>query len=174
MNKKGIIIFIIGVIIVFFFVFRIISSAFPNPESIKLNKKEALEFITEIEKNGKIFELDDCKRYSKRFNGISIKMNEKGNDEVCGTYFEDVLENQKISKKEFEKFRLYLEKSKLRSYYRTENYSVFIVDGFLDSVWGFLYNHSTKELGNEYFNAGTYKWKKVKNLGDNWYRIGGT
>ncbi len=100
-------------------------------------------------------------------------MNEKVKDDENknGIYYKLVLKEQKIAEKDFEKFRLYLEKSELRSYYRTKDYSIFIVDGFLDNSWVFLYNHTERELGDEYFDAGNYSIKRTKNLGDNWHRI---
>ena len=148
--------------------------AIPEPHSVELNKTSASEFITKVESYEKLFEFDDCQRYTKRINGISVRMNEKESDDEYGTYYKFVLEDQNIDEEVFENFRNYLEKSKLRTYLRYEDYSLFIVDGFLDNSWGYLYLHSDQKLGDNYFKIDNYMIKVVEDLEDNWYRIAGT
>jgi len=101
-------------------------------------------------------------------------MNEKETDDEYGTYYKLILQDQSIDEKVFENFRKYLEESKLRSYQKIDDYSIFVVDGFLDNIWGYLYLHSERKLGTEYFNVDHYTIKVVEDLGNNWYRITGS
>ncbi len=179
-SRKGKIIgIIIGIGILIIFAIKILpglmfAAAIPEPHSIKLNKATATKFIADLESYEKIFELDDCQRYTKRINGLSVRMSEKENDDEYGTHYKLILQNQSIDEQVFEKFRKYLDESELRSYLRIEDYSLFVVDGFLDNIWGYLYLHSDRELGTEYFNIDHYTIKVVEDLGDNWYRIAGS
>ena len=74
----------------------------------------------------------------------------------------------------FESFRNYLDESELRSYQKIDDYSIFVVDGFLDSIWGYLYLHSDRNLGTDYFKVDDYSVRVIEDLGDNWYRIAGS
>lgn len=179
MRKGKIIGIIIGLTLLIIFVFKILpglmfASTIPEPHGVDLNKVTATNFLADLESYGKIFELDDCKRYTKRINGISVRMNEEETDDEYGTYYKLVLKDQNIDEEIFEKFRKYLDESELRSYQKVDDYSLFVVDGFLDNIWGYLYLHSDSELGNEYFNVKNYTIKVIEDLGDNWYRIAGS
>jgi hypothetical protein len=178
--RKGKIIgMIIVLILLMFFAITILpslmlASAIPEPHSVDLNKVEASKFIADLENYEKIFELDDCKRFTKRINGISVRMNEDESDDEYGTYYKLILQDQSIDEEVFESFRKYLDESKLRSYQKIEDYSIFVVDGFLDNLWGYLYLHSDRKIGTEYFNVDHYSIKVIEDLGDNWYRIAGS
>jgi hypothetical protein len=178
-RKRKIIGIIIGLALLIIFAVKVLpglmfASAIPEPHSIDLNKVTASKFIADLENYEKIFELDDCQRYTKRINGISVRMNEKETDDEYGTYYKLILKDQSIDEKKFENFRKYLEESGLRSYQKIDDYSIFVVDGFLDNIWGYLYLHSDRNLGTEYFKVDDYTIKVVEDLGDNWYRIGGS
>lgn len=149
-------------------------SGIPEPHSIPLDKEKATKLVMDFDEFGKIYELDDCQRHSKSINGIAIRLNQEESESEYGNYFKEVLENQEISESDFESFRKALEETKLRYYIRTDKYSVFIVDGFLDGVWGYLYSHNNEEVGEDYFNADIYTIRAIENLGDNWYRIAGS
>ena len=149
-------------------------SRIPEPHSIPLDKEVATKLVMELDKFGTIYELDDCQRHHKSINGIPIRINPKENKEEYGSYFKDVLKEQKINELDFEKFRKALEQTKLRSYIRTENCSVFIVDGFIDGVWGYLYSHDTSKVEKDYFYVDGYTLRTIENMGDNWYRIAGS
>ncbi len=149
-------------------------SAIPEPHSIPLNKEVANKLVEDFEEYRKIYELDDCQRYSKSINGIAIRMKAEESETEYGKYFKEVLKEQEISESDFERFRKALEESKLRYYIRTDKYSVFIVDGFLDNVWGYLYSHINGEVEEDYFNADIYSIKAIEDLGGNWYRIAGS
>lgn len=154
--------------------FLFYSLAFDDPYEVELDKIYATNLIQEFENYKKINEMDDCKRNIKSLNGIQIRMNKIPLDREIGRYYKDVLKEQKIDELDFERFRKKLEKSKLRSYYRTEKYSIFIVDGFLDSVWGYLYSHSHTENEIDNLRANNYTIRSTENLGDGWFRIGGS
>ena len=177
--RKGKIIAIItGLILLLLFTIKILpglmfTSGIPEPHSIDLDKATATKFVADLETYGKLFELDDCRRYTKRINGISIRMDEEETDDEYGTYYKLVLKDQNIDEEVFESFRKYLEVSKLRNYQKIEDYSLFVVDGFLDNIWGYLYLHSDRKLGTGYFNVGHHTINVIEDLGDNWYRIAG-
>lgn len=175
-HKSKNILLIFGISALLIFIIKLLpaimfASAFAEPHSIDLNKEGTSQFISDIENYGKIFEMDDCKRYTKRINGISVRMDKKENDNEYGVNYKLILNEQNIDEEVFENFRKYLEDSKLRSHLRHKDYSLFIVDGFLDTIWGYLYTDSNKDLGDEYFVIDHYYLRVIKDLGDNWYRI---
>jgi len=173
-KKKGIFLIIVVLLIGYFIIViipgLIILDGFFNLNDVKLDKESTLKFIKKIEENGKIFELDDCKGYSKKINGISVRMNEKESNNEYGTYYKLVLKKQGIKEDDFKKFSSYLDKSKLRSFYRIKEYTVFNIDGLLDNSWRYLYTKN-KVIDNKYFYVGNYSIKIVKDLGDDWYQI---
>jgi hypothetical protein len=179
LRKGKIIGILIGIAVLILFVIKILpglmfASAIPETHSVDLNKVTASKFIADLENYEKIFELDDCQRYTKRINGISVRINEKETDDEYGNYYKLILQDQSIDEEVFENFRKYLEDSELRTYQKIDDYSLFVVDGFLDSIWGYLYLHSDRKLGTEYFNVDHYTIKVIEDLGDNWYRIAGS
>lgn len=170
---------VIGILIVVGFVLLQILpglmfvSAIPDPHSVPLNKEVANELVKDLEEFGKIYRLDDCRRHSKSINGVAIRMKAEQDDNEYGKYFKEVLQEQGISESDFERFRKELEESKLRCYIRTDKYSVFIVDGFLDNVWGYLFTH-TNGIENGYLQVDIYTVRAIEDLGENWYRIAGS
>lgn len=159
------------IVIVTIEVLRSALSAFsiPGPDDIPLEKEIATRLVMEFDEFGKITELNDCRRAFKSINGFRIRMHKEKPDFEDGRYYKDVLSELDIHESDFERFRAKLEKTKLRSYFRTEKYSVFIVDGFLDDIWGYLYAHSEDEIPNDYIQVGSSRIKVIEDLGDNWY-----
>ena len=176
--KKG---WIIGIavvtIVVGFFLVKVLpalmfASGIPDPGDVPLPKEEATKLVQDFEAYGKIHELDDFTRHSKSINGITIRMTEKESD--YGKYYKEVLAEQGIEPEVLENFRSRLEETKLREYQKYGNYSVFIVDGMFDSVWGYVYVHGNESIPDDYFEIDGYTIKAVEDLGDNWYRFGGS
>lgn len=91
-----------------------------------------------------------------------------------GKYYKDVLAEQGIAIEAFKNFRSRLETTELREYQKYGNYSVFIVDGIFDGVWGYVYVHGNEQIPDDYFEIEGYTIKAVEDLGDNWYRFGGS
>ena len=179
--KKGWIIAIVIIILIVFFVFMMLqglmfASAMPSPGDVPLDKQVAKQLVDDFDRYDKIDEMDDCTRYTKSINGISVRMVEEivVNEDGYGDYYLDVLKKQNIDLATFENFKSRLEESGLREYQRVDRYSVFIVDGFLDSIWGYLYVHDNKPAPKESFSIKGYTIHIVKTLGDNWYQIGGS
>lgn len=179
MKKQKVIIRIILVVftIALFFMLLIwltLSSLdFPGPDDIPLEKEIATTLAIDLRAYHKINQMDDCQRSKKFINGVLVRMNKTGIDNEDGRYYKAVLVEEGIDESAFENFKIRLKNTKLRSYYRTEKYAVFIVDGFLDSVWGYLYNHSTKKVSQDYFKVGRHhNIRIVEDLGDQWYRFG--
>lgn len=177
-KKKWVTILIVGFLgiigIMTIMVLPSIVFSIPDHHSIPLEKEIANDLLKDLEEYGKFTELDDCQRYSKSINGISIRMDSLETEKEYGRYYKEVLAEQGIKESEFEKFREKLEKTKLRHYFRTDKYSVFIVDGFLDNVWGYLYSHDKGKMNYDYFEVDAYTIRVVEDLGGNWYRFGGT
>ena len=146
----------------------------PGPDDVPLKKEIATKLVLELDEYGKITELDDCQRYGKSINGIPIKMSKEETEDGYGKYYKEVLIENEIDESDFERFREKLEKTKLRHYLRTDRYSVFIVDGILGNVWGYLYSHTEEKINYDYFKVDVYTIRIVEDLGDNWYRFGGT
>ena len=101
-------------------------------------------------------------------------MSKEETEDGYGKYYKEVLIENEIDESDFERFREKLEKTKLRHYLRTDRYSVFIVDGILGNVWGYLYSHTEEKINYDYFKVDVYTIRIVEDLGDNWYRFGGT
>lgn len=75
--KKGWIIGIaVAVVVVGFFFLRVLpglifASGIPEPGSVTLKKEEAIKLVNDFEAYGKIYELDECTRYSKSMGHLS-------------------------------------------------------------------------------------------------------
>ncbi|MEL6660180.1 MAG: hypothetical protein AAFR36_27190, partial [Bacteroidota bacterium] len=140
MNKKGIFIVVAIAVVLCLFYYVIpgllLISFLPEPHSVPLDQEIATQLVHDLEKFELIYEMDDCTRFHKRINGIPIRMNERINNRETGRYYKEVLDELEIAEMDFERFRTSLEHTKLRSYLQVEKYSIFIVDGFLDSSWG--------------------------------------
>ncbi|MFZ9848561.1 MAG: hypothetical protein ACO3EE_10475 [Flavobacteriales bacterium] len=177
--KKSWIIAIVIMIFLAFFVLMILpglmfTSAMPSIDDVPLDKKVANKLVDDFNRYAKIYEMDDCTRYTKSINGIFVRTVEKieEQEDGYGDYYKDVLTKQNIDFATFEDFRTRLEESRLREYQKVNQYSVFIVDGFMDSIWGYLYVHDNKPAPKESLSIKGHTIHVVKGLGDNWYQIG--
>ena len=170
----------------------IFMSAIPNPHSVDIDTVFANRLVTDFDNYGKFFQLDDCQRHQKYINKISVRMDSKldsskyivvrDTNSVTGElytlgdyprYYKDVLKELDINEDTFEDFRSRLEKSKLRDYHKIDSVSIFIVDGFLDGLWGYFYKHGNDTVATD-FQLGQYSIKKIKKIGPHWYRFGGS
>jgi hypothetical protein len=200
MNRKKKIWLIMGIPLILIFGFLILRtipalifmSAIPNPHSVDIDTVFANRLVTDFDNYGKFFQLDDCQRHQKYINKISVRMDSKldsskyivvrDTNSVTGElytlgdyprYYKDVLKELDINEDTFEDFRSRLEKSKLRNYHKIDSVSIFIVDGFLDGLWGYFYKHGNDTVATD-FQLGQYSIHVVEKIGPHWYRFGGS
>jgi len=167
----------IGFIIFFIGVFSFVNAL---PNDVKLDKEIAKELSNDFLEYEKIFSMDDATRCVKTLNNIRIDLNEfSSSDSSCNQYaedFEEVLTRFTISEQKYMDFRKRLEKSKLRYYHYEYGMQIYIVDGFLDNIWGYLYTEQELSIDvKKYYKLSNgYSIIITKDLGDNWYKIGGS
>ena len=151
----------------------------PTLDDVPLDKDEAVELTQDFITYEKIFEMDDATRCYKSLNNQPLNHSEfsDANDSICnshGNTLNQVLSRFQIDKKTYLRFRSRLEETKLRVYCSEGSIHAYMVDGWLDNVWGYCYSESKLELNNQQFQICGYTIQVVQELGDNWYRFGGS
>ena len=170
----------LGYFIIQVIVMMIVATAIPSPDDVPLNTVVATSLKNDFLAYGKIYEMDDATSCHKSINFESVAISDfsDSNDSICHANrptLTEILERFEIEKEKYLRFRSRLEESKLRSYCFDENKHVFIVDCYLDNIWGYLYSDEilTVEEPDFYICQGS-TIRIVEVLGDNWYRIGGS
>jgi hypothetical protein len=167
--------------------------SFPEPHNIDLNVKFATKLVNDFDKYGKIYQLDDLTRYQKYINGIAVSTKITSSDSLNDNntdidnlniknkvnnfnsrriYYKDLLKKLQIDNTVLEDFRSRLEKSKLREYHRIDKYSIFVIDGFLDDIWGYYYIHGKDSAQTDFF-VHEFSIHTIEKIAPNWYRFGG-
>lgn len=134
--------------------------------SSSINEKEAKKLAKELFEHPEIKELDDCTTFHKYINGIKIRVDsdkvKKNNGELRKKtrHYKEVLVQEGIAEKDFEKFKRKLERTGLRHYYRKANYSVFVTGGLLGDIEGILVVHKNDTIPSNGFrlNEHYYIW----------------
>ncbi|WP_062128966.1 hypothetical protein [Geofilum rubicundum] len=165
----------------------------PEPHSVPLQYEEAEKLLNDFKTYGKIYEMDDCSRSQKYLNGYAIRMEKKLDSSKYVVFFPDdsnavvpsrlndypeyymeILSQHDIDSSKFHDFRDRLEKTKLRTYENVDSFSIFIVDGFLDGIWGFFHVTDTTLVPSEQFNIGDHTISYKERVKGNWYKFGGS
>jgi hypothetical protein len=154
--------------------------SFGEPHSLKY-KPSFNEVANEIVSQKTIFEMDDFTRDYKSINGVWIYLGDKpdpkdtlacrGTDR-CPKPLNMILDSFHIDRKVFESIQNKLRETKLRSFQKSGDSVLFIVDGLLDDAWGFLY--STRSLGSKErdFKLGAYHVHLGDSINKNWRQVG--
>lgn len=163
----------------------------PEPHSVPLPFEEAEKLLTDFKAYGKIYEMDDCSRHQKYLNGYSIRMEQAldsskyvvfspGDSTVSSRlnsypeYYMDVLKDLDIDSAQFHDFRARLEKTRLRTYESHDPFSIFIVDGFMDGIWGYFHVNDTNLVPPNSFCIGDHTISFKERVRGNWYKFGGS
>lgn len=131
-----------------------------------LDLKEALILAEEFHDKSIIKELDDCSQAQKKINGIRIKLKTDSienfkNMNHSEIYYKEVLKSEGITENEFNYFRNKLKETKLRHYYRKDNYSIFIMGGVLGDIYGILVNHGNSPIIEKEFRLNEFYYIRV-------------
>jgi hypothetical protein len=163
----------------FTFLFTSCSDSIPEPHSI-VYKETFGVLAKDIITQNSIFEMDDFTRHHKSINGVFVYLGKKPDPidtlAVQGTNrsykpLKLVLDSLKIDQVLFDNFRQRLEETKLRSFYKSRDSVLFIVDGFLDDSWGFLYSKKTLNSNREAFRFGGYTVNLLDSVNKNWRKV---
>ena len=148
----------------------------PEPHSLEFEPSFDL-LAKDITKQTKIFELDDFTREYKSVNGISVYLGKTPDPldtlTVQGTNrihesLDKVLDSLNIEKRLLEDFQKRLKETKLRSFYKSGDTVLFIVDGFLNDAWGFMYSSNALDSIPESFRFGGYIVSLLDSVNRNW------
>ena len=151
----------------------------PEPHSLEF-KDQFDNLAKDIISQNEIFEMDDLTRHYKSINGVSIYLGRKPEPidtlavQVTNRSYKpinQVLDSLKISKDLFDNIRLRLEETKLREFYKSNDSILFIVDGFLDNSWGFMYSKNPLKSNSEAFRFGDYTVNLLDSINMNWRRV---
>lgn len=151
----------------------------PEPHSLKF-KDDFNVLAKDIIAQKAIFEMDDLTRHHKSINGVFVYLGTKPEPidtlAVQGTNrsykpINQVLDSLHIKHDLFNDFRQRLEKTKLREFYKSNDSILFIVDGFLDDSWGFMYSNNELKSNSEVFQFGGYTVNLLDSINNNWRRV---
>lgn len=164
-----------------------------DPHSVPLPYDEAEKLLADLKAYGKIFQMDDCSRHQKYLNGYSIRMEKvldsskyvvffpNDTNAVMPTrlnsypeYYIETLNQFGIDSAKFHDFRTRLKSTKLRTYESVDSFSIFIVDGFLDGIWGFFHVTDTSLVPTDQFYIGNHMISYKERVKGNWYKFGGS
>jgi hypothetical protein len=143
---------------------------FPEPHDLEFRSKEFNEIATAILNQKDVYEMDDFRRYQKSINGVAIKLG--ANDEnQYGQILTIVEDSLRLNPETVSDLRKKLEDSKLREFIKSNDTILFIVDGFLDDSWGFMYSKKELKMDTTWFQFQHYTVKFVENTNSNWKRV---
>ena len=162
------------------FSFTSCSDGIPEPHSLEYKKETFDVLAKDIIDQTSIFEMDDFTRHYKSINGVSVYLGEKlepidtlAVQTTNRSYkpLKQILDSLNISQTLFDDFRQRLEKTKLREFYKSSDSILFIVDGFLDNSWGFMYSKNMLDSSAEAFRFGEYTVNLLGPVNKNWRRV---
>jgi hypothetical protein len=148
------------------------SNIIAAPYSLEYDKDIFDPVAKEIIGQNFIFEMDDFTRYSKWLNGIRIRtIRERENDYDYTRFIDSVADSLKICKTIIENFRMKLEKTKLRAFYKCSDSLLFIVDGFLDNAWGYFYSEKLLQNDSTQFKFGNNYVRYMYDVNSHWKKV---
>jgi hypothetical protein len=140
-----------------------------EPHSLKYDDKAFNEISNSILDQQSIYEMDDLTRYYKSINGVPVKLDNVRSDENA-QYLRVVEDSLRLDPGLVSELRLKLEKSKLREFTKSGDTILFIVDGFLNDSWGFMYARRGLTMDSTWFGFKENSVKFVENINQNWKR----
>lgn len=165
---------LIPILIIILFLQSCWSFGLPDPHSLKYNERSFNALANDIVSQNKIYEMDDFTRYTKKLNGAFIRLTkEKSDNEPFDhtQFIDSVLDSLKIEKDLVNDFRKRLESTELRSFYKSGDSILFVVDGFLDNAWGYFYCRRGLSKDSSYFNFYGNYVRFVEDVNSNWKKV---
>jgi hypothetical protein len=141
----------------------------PEPHSLKYDAKTFDSLANFILRQEDIYEMDDFTRHFKSINGVFIKLNDKEGDQDA-QYLNIVEDSLKLDPKIVSHLRMQLEETKLREFIKSGDSILFIVDGFLDNSWGFMYSKIPLRMDTTWFEFKGNSVKYVEDVNEHWKR----
>lgn len=158
-----------------------LNSCYSIEEPHSLNYKPQFDDLAEeIIAQPNIFEMDDFTRHYKSLNGTFIYLGNtpdpsdilgcKGSNN-CPQSLERTIDSFQIDLTVFSSIQEKLRKTKLRYFYKSGHTVLFIVDGFLDDSWGFLYDSKGINKSDKDFLHGKYSIHLLDSINPKWRRV---
>jgi hypothetical protein len=142
-----------------------------EPHSLEYNKETFDQLAKEILSQDEVFEMDDFSRYSKRLNNVSVRLSRESSGEEYGSFVDSVVDSLGIDRTLVEKLRQKLEKTQLREFYKRNDSVLFVVDGFLDDSWGFLYSRNQLKSDTNYVQFGEFDVRYIDSVNQYWRKV---
>lgn len=149
------------------FFYSACSDTYPSPRSLQYDDKKFNQLVRLIIQQKEVNSMDDFTRYYKSINGIAVKIDSKNGDQNA-QLLNRVVDSLKIDYALVQKLRLQLEDTKLREFVKSGDSILFIVDGFLDDSWGFMYSRQPLKSDTSWFDFKDYIVKSVQTINNNW------
>jgi hypothetical protein len=144
-------------------------NVFPEPHSLKYKDKQFNEIATFILSQRDIYEMDDFTRHYKSINGVFVKLKTDEGDQDA-QFLNIVTDSLKLNPEVIFELRIKLEQSKLRQFIKSTDTILFIVDGFLDNSWGFMYSRRGLVMDSAWFDFKGHSIKFVEEVNSRWKR----
>jgi hypothetical protein len=138
--------------------------------NIEYDEKTFTKISNDILDHPEIQQMDDLSRYVKSFNYISI--NRQTHYEKLAPFVLDrMLDSLKIDKDAVRNIRDQLVVTKLRYYEKFGDSILFIVDGMLDTSWGFLFSKDGLSNDTSWFSLGGNSVKLTRIINERWGKV---
>ncbi len=154
------------------FLFILLSSCVdivPEPHALEYQDKEFNELANFILDQKDIYAMDDFTRYYKSINGVSVRIKE-GEGDPNAQFLNDIEVSLNLDPKIISALRIKLEDTKLRDFVKSGDTVLFIVDGFLDDSWGFMYSKRQLTMDSSWFDFNGSSIKFVEEINKHWKR----
>lgn len=137
-------------------------------------------FVAEIMSYDRIRSMSDGQRYYTELNGELVTYHPRGVDPLRGLGrpvmpVEAVLDRYEIDPTVYTTFRKRLIKLHFIEFEVTDDYVAFVYDGFLDSLWGYVWvrpGHNPPAYGSEFIEA--TQLVHLRPMGGGWYSFATT
>ena len=141
--------------------------AFIDEPPVEYDPKSFDSLAESILNQHEIFEMDDFSRYSKTINYIQIKLPDSEDDRKV-RYLKTVLDSLGIDSGKVNALRTQLRDTRLREFERSGDSILFIVDGLMDTSWGFMYSRQELKMDSTYFSFRGNSVKYVDDINSHW------
>lgn len=150
----------------------ILSSCFeitPEPHALAYQENEFSDLATYILDQKSIYEMDDFTRHYKSINDVSVKLNNNEGDQNA-QLLDTVINSLKLDSQIVANLRIKLAETKLREFVKSGDTILFIVDGFLDVSWGFMYSRNSLKMDTTWFDFKGNSVRFVEDVNRKWKR----
>jgi hypothetical protein len=137
---------------------------------VEYQEKAFNKISNDILDHPEIQQMDDLSRDIKTFNYISINR-QIDNEQLASSVLNTMLDSLKIDKDAVKNIRKQLLETKLRYYEKYGDTILFIVDGMLDTSWGFLFSKDGLSNDTSWFSLGGNSVKLTQVINERWGKV---